>query len=138
MEGSRRAVGTRTATNVLRHFFKAPTLAQKANDIDFMESGGELIVAAVLLQSKKTSGVHWLPQGLLHVTKDSVIWKGRRRVHLPDIPFPSGEWHVKSNSQDAHGASQVPISVESTAEPIRHYGFRVPAPDVELLRAALK
>jgi len=45
---ARRASGTRTMRDVLRKLFRPPTIAQKKADVDYLRSGGELIVNARL------------------------------------------------------------------------------------------
>lgn len=92
----RRASGTRTMPDVLRHLFRPPTAAQKKADVEDLHSGGELIVAARLTSARPQSGVHWVPQGYLHLTNEKITWKSGHK--LPDLTFSKDEWIVRSTA----------------------------------------
>src|ERR1700722_4763404 len=111
MGRSRRATGTRTMLDVLRHGFRPPTEAQKTADAHYVADGGELAVAAklMLMSQERRSGIHWLPQGRLLVTNASVTWKPSPRTGLADLRFARGEWIVRTTPHTQ--ASRVTPSV---------------------------
>ena len=129
----RRAAGTRTMLDVLRNLYRPPTAAQKHADVEYVASGGELKVAARLVSAEKSSPVHWIPQGHLHVSKDAMTWKGS---HHPDLFFAKGEWIARPPPSDGRRTQWSLISVVNNGDRIVHHEIRIPTPDVDLIVAA--
>jgi hypothetical protein len=129
----RRAAGTRTSIDVLRNVFRPPTNTQKAADLADVRNGRELLVAARLLLPNR-SGVHWVPQGHLHLFRDQAIWRGRGH---PEMTFRRGEWFVRTTPHgQAHNKFGI-VSFLSKIDSQTHHEIRVPNPDLDLVRAVL-
>lgn len=133
MEQSRRAAGTRTMPDVIRNLYRPPTPAQKAADLEYLATGWTLKVAALLVSAKKNSGVHWIPQGYLYLSRDMLIWKGS---HHPELPFAKGEWIARPPPPDNRWTKSSLISLVSNNDHSIHYEQRIPTPDVDLVVAA--
>jgi hypothetical protein len=129
----RRAAGTRTSIDVLRNFFRPPTDAQKAADLADVQNGRELLVSARLLLPRR-SGVHWIPQGHLHLFSDRAVWRGRGHS---EMTFGRGEFFVRTTPHgQAYNAFGI-VSLLSKADGQTHHEIRVPNPDLDLVRAVL-
>jgi hypothetical protein len=118
--------------DVLRHMFRAPTSEQLARDLGEAMAGRELLVACRL--PAPSTGVHWGPQGHLHVSRDRVVWRGR---HHSEMTFLPGEWAVESLASAEHSIGFVLVRLVSVSDAAIHQEIRVPGPDVALLRGIL-
>jgi len=121
--------------DVLRNLFRPATPAQKLADLRFVESGGELLVSAMLVSAERRKGVHLRPQGTLHVTHDTAIWKGNR--HLPELTFVKGDWIVRSTPSTGQSRQFDLVSLVKARDRNLHYEMRVPTPDVDLVKAVV-
>jgi hypothetical protein len=126
----RRSAGTRTALGVLRHLFRPPTPVQKSADLEYVASGGELIVSALLVSARKRTGVHWLPRGHLHLNRTTATWRGKHK--FPDLTFSEGDWIVRSNPPDTSARFALVSFVNEWDRGV-HYELRIPTPDLQLL-----
>lgn len=130
----RRAAGTRTMFDVLRHLFRPPTAEQKAADVTTVTSGGELVVSCWLIPPPTGKRLRVYTHGDLHVFSDRVEFRARKGPHLSigrdewvTAPFPDGQPIGKY----AH------LSLVNRDDPRRHQELRVPSPDVDLIRTVI-
>ena len=131
----RRASGTRTMLDVWRNLFRPPTAAQKQADLDLLHSGGELIVTATLSSARTHTGVHWVPQGYLHLKSEESTWKSIHK--LPDLNFRKGNWIVRSTPQGSLASRVTIVSLVNRQDVSVHHEMRIPTPDLDLVLAAL-
>jgi hypothetical protein len=131
--GPRRAAGTRTMFDVLRHLYRAPTVEQKVADLKEVQDGRELLVSC-RLSLPPGKGVRMVPQGYLHVHNDRVVWKGRGH---PDIEFRRGDWLIRTTPPTPVRSQWGIISLLDKSDSRIHLEMRVPTPDVDLIKMVL-
>ena len=119
--------------DVLRNFFRAPTLEQKAADLNEVLNGRELLVAC-RLPVPPGKGIRLVPQGHLHVHKDRTVWIGRGH---PEMTFQRGEWLVRTTPDPPAGSQWGIVSLLKKSDSQVHQELRVPMPDMDLIRSIL-
>jgi hypothetical protein len=129
----RRSVGTRTMFDVLKSFFRRPTLELKAADLKEVMEGRELLVSC-RLPLTPGKGIRWIPQGYLHVYSDRVVWKGRGHS---EATFCRGDWLVRMTPPTPVRSQWGIISLLNKSDSRIHQEMRVPTPDMDLIRAVL-
>jgi hypothetical protein len=125
----RRASGTRTSLDVLRHGFRPPTPEDKLADRTFVERGGQLLVMAVEALGPTRVAPARVRHGPLLVSRDRVTWTTRRH---PDEVFLVGEWSLRPSPSDRDATATIATFVKKTDQSIVRR-VKVPTPDVELL-----
>lgn len=118
--------------DMVKNLFWPPTRKQKAADLSEVMEGRELLVTCRLPLSPER-GVRWVPQGHLHVYRDRVVWRGR---HHPEMDFRRGEWLVRSNPSGPYLRMGI-IKLTKKSDPPIHQELRIPAGDMDLIRAVL-
>jgi hypothetical protein len=139
--GTRRAAGTRTWIQAFRHGFRPPTPEQKAADLLAVQQGHELLVACQLIPTfiLRTRGKHAIQGGFLHVTKEGIVWK---KWQHPDLVFLKGDWVARTTPPELQrgrysGTSYGLLSLVHQSDSNANQTFRVPTPDLDLIRVVL-
>lgn len=117
---------------MVKNLFRPPTQEQKAADLSEVMDGRELLVAC-RLPLPPGKGIRWVPQGHLHVYRDRVVWRGR---HHSEMSFRRGEWLVRTNPMRPYLRLGI-ISLSKKSDPQTHQELRVPAGDMDLIKAVL-
>jgi hypothetical protein len=100
-----------------------------------VKAGGELLVVCWLLPVPTGKPVRVYPHGHLHVFADRVVWKGGRRY--PERTFIRGVWLCGARSSEYSLGKYGIVSLVNQQDTREHQEFRVPIPDLDLVRAVM-
>lgn len=125
----RRAVGTRTSLDVIRHLFKPPSPSELQSDRDLVEAGGVIRIIASETLHDRPLRPKWVRRGPLEVSNDRIVWKTRKH---PDATFAVSEWRIAPNPSPTLGTLAI-LSLVNRTDSSKRLELRVPTPDLLLL-----
>jgi hypothetical protein len=88
----RRASGTRTFVDVVRHFTRSSFAERKAADMEAVQNGESRLVRCYVKPDSNEKRRQWKP-GYLELSAGKVLWRGSSRK-WPNLLFVASEWRL--------------------------------------------